>query len=187
MKKWFRLLWVLVAVILIMMIYASKSNSESKKVYNSYNVTNISDLDGKRFVIANLNTNYKAVLSEESDENGIIANKNIDLYEIKDGIAGNKLASWLFTKVSDAETNGDIYEITNSQGKFLNIDGTKVKLIDSPSYVWIRKSPVRNGQIVITDTEGKYFLDWYGANGRDISFQGWNSTNLNNVNESFTL
>lgn len=176
-------------------------------VYKKFNVTDISKLDGKSFVIANFNpspyADIGALTNQPKKENfqGLIGNKNITCQNNDKNppiTSADTLTQWTFEKV-DKENQSDnkfyIYSNVNGLKQYMSISGGEgsenvggdVFLSDTPVELYISQHQDYAKKIKITNKHGMA-LNWYGQNGVSEIFSGWKAYIGNNdVNDFHTL
>lgn len=151
--------------------------------YIQTDITDISQLDGKSYVIANINGNYKATMGDAQAVNGIThgittgTSLNIVSSQWVAGshIMGMPSVTWTFQRIQENQ-----FYIT-SNGKYLNIntDSTgKVTLSDSPVALTVTLSENYPGQIRISNNKN-YYLTWAGITGDNNMFSAWGGAGEN--------
>lgn len=150
--------------------------NELKFKYNQTDITDLNQLDGKSFIIANINENNKATLGNTDAVNGSTHGiaKETDLnigssqWVAGEHIMGGMPAEtlWKFEK-----QNGNKFYISNG-GKYLSINGSgNVSMSDKPVGLNVSLSSDYSGQICIS--KDNFLITWAGGGGNNQYFSAW--------------
>ena len=148
-------------------------------------ISTLSKLEGNSYVLASTNSPYRryATVTPEINGIGLKGNLNTTFSSDFEKVTDSTDILWTFKNGIEQE-NGFLYQVVNKNGEYLHINGTDVTYStdENDSFVLVRLSLLSNytGQIVISDVDGKYCLNWYGSeNPGDTKFAAWNSADKN--------
>ncbi|MCM1506033.1 MAG: prealbumin-like fold domain-containing protein [Ruminococcus flavefaciens] len=156
-------------------------HDQLKFKYKQIDITDIDQLDGKSFIIANVNGsgslnatmgNTQAVHS--SGTKGISVSNYLNIAS-SPYVAGNHIMGmpetimWTFEKVKDNK-----FYIKNGS-KYLEVKNSNVSLSDTPVELTVKLSPNKSGQIRILNNNA--CLTWAGIGGENMMFSAWGETN----------
>ena len=148
-------------------------------------VTDLSSLNNNSYYITNTGGNYNVdgLISSTVSGIGLVGTNTATFSDDKETIVST--TGTLFSFVNGQEsTDGYLYQIMTSDGKYLTI-GTSdysVTLSDTPVYLKVSlcTDSSYTGRIVISDETGAMYLNFYGANNTsDDKFAGWNELDKN--------
>ncbi len=154
--------------------------------YNAYktSVTDLSTLSSGKYYIAHTDGIYSidGLLTSTTSGIGLVGTNSATFATDKSAITN--ISGDIFTFINgQATTDGYLYQVVNSSGKYLTIGTDKsLTLSTTPTNLKIKLCTDTNytGRIVISNEAESMYLNFYGAeNPSDNKFAGWNKLDEN--------
>lgn len=162
-----------------------KLASEKTVTIAKYDVTDLASLENGEFYITNTGGTYNVdgLLSSTVSGIGLLGTNTATFSSDKSTIVSTTGTKFTFVN-GEETTDGYLYEIKTIDGKYLTIGESDYSVTLSDTAVSLKVSLVTDssytGRIVISDSTGSMYLNFYGAeNTADDKFAGWNQLDKN--------
>lgn len=154
--------------------------------YDAYktNITDLSTLSSGKYYIVHTDGAYSinGLLTSTTSGIGLVGTNSATFASDKSAITNISGDTFTF-KNGQKTTDGYLYQVVNSSGKYLTIGTDKsVTLSTTPTALKIKlcTDTSYTGRIIISNEAESMYLNFYGAaNTSDNKFAGWNELDLN--------
>ena len=180
---------------------SEKSVESNNVICTKVSVSDLSALEGKRYILTSLNgakiknASMTTTIITAENKNAFDSNTNLCLYDNSSNLVDAK-SNLLTFKNGIKREDGYYYQLVNNENKYLCIDSDgNLSLNDSvpeddknyESYVYIHNNSGSSydGQITISNIKGTQYLNFYG--GGNFSKKYYLTWNEADVNSHFTL